>query len=167
MPDEASTRSEALPRISVLIVDDHPIVRQGLRTLLELQDDLLVVGEAVNGKAALELTARLKPDIVLLDLVMPQIDGVEATARIKAICPKARVIILTSFGEDDKVIPAIRAGAQGYLLKDIRPDDLVQAVREAFQGKTQLHPDIAKKLLSIVAGNSQPGESPAPKQPDV
>jgi NarL family two-component system response regulator LiaR len=102
----------------------------------------------------------LSPDIVLLDLVMPQIDGVEATARIKAICPDARVIILTSFGEDDKIIPAIQAGAQGYLLKDIRPDELVQAVREAYQGKTQLHPEIAKKLMSIVAGNSQSTRKP-------
>jgi DNA-binding NarL/FixJ family response regulator len=94
---------------------------------------------------------------------MPQLDGVGATAQIKAACPAARVIILTSFGEDDKVLPAIRAGAQGYLLKDIGPNDLVKAVREAYQGKTQLHPDIAQKLLTYIAGSTNPGEEkPAP-----
>jgi DNA-binding NarL/FixJ family response regulator len=123
---------------------------------IDLQEDMQVVGEGTNGSEAIDLSGKLDPDIVLLDLVMPQIDGVEATARIKALCPNTRVIILTSFGEDDKVIPAIQAGAQGYLLKDIRPDELVQAVREAYQGKTQLHPEIAKKLMSIVAGNSNP-----------
>ncbi|NTV36147.1 MAG: protein kinase [Anaerolineaceae bacterium] len=144
------------PIIRVLIVDDHAVVRQGLRMFIDLQEDMQVVGEGTNGSEAIDLSGKLDPDIVLLDLVMPQIDGVEATARIKALCPNTRVIILTSFGEDDKVIPAIQAGAQGYLLKDIRPDELVQAVREAYQGKTQLHPEIAKKLMSIVAGNSNP-----------
>jgi DNA-binding NarL/FixJ family response regulator len=147
------------PIIRVLIADDHAVVRQGLRMFIDLQDDMQVVGEGTNGCEAIELAGKLNPDIVLLDLVMPQIDGVEATAKIKAICPMARVIILTSFGEDDKVIPALRAGAQGYLLKDIRPNELVQAVRETFQGKTQLHPDIAKKLMSIVAGSSPSKEN--------
>jgi DNA-binding NarL/FixJ family response regulator len=148
------------PIIRVLIADDHAVVRQGLRMFIDLQDDMKVVGEGTNGSEAIELAGKLSPDIVLLDLVMPQIDGVEAAAKIKAVCPEARVIILTSFGEDDKVIPAIQAGAQGYLLKDIRPDELVQAVREAYQGKTQLHPEIAKKLMSIVAGNSQSTQKP-------
>jgi DNA-binding NarL/FixJ family response regulator len=143
------------PVIRILIADDHAVVRQGLRKFFDLQDDMCVVGEGTNGSEAIELAGQLRPDIVLLDLVMPQIDGVEATARIKAICPEAGVIILTSFGEDDKVIPAIQAGAQGYLLKDIRPDELVQSVRDAYNGKTQLHPDIAKKLMSIVSGKSQ------------
>ena len=125
---------------------------------IDLQDDMQVVGEGTNGSEAIEIAGKLNPDIVLLDLVMPQIDGVEATAKIKAICPTTRVIILTSFGEDDKIIPAIQAGAQGYLLKDIRPEELVQAVRDAFHGKTQLHPEIAKKLMAMVAGNSQPKE---------
>jgi DNA-binding NarL/FixJ family response regulator len=111
---------------------------------------------------AIELTGRLSPDLVLLDLVMPQIDGVEATARIKTACPTARVIILTSFGEDDKIFPAIRAGAQGYLLKDIQPNELVRAVREAYQGKTQLHPDIAQKLVAMVAGKT-PGKPTQPQ----
>lgn len=160
------------PKIRVLIVDDHAVVRQGLRMFIDLQDDMEVVGEGTNGTEAIDLAGKLCPDIVLLDLVMPKMDGVEATSRIKATCPAARVIILTSFGEDDKVFPAIRAGAQGYLLKDIRPNELVQAVREAYQGKTQLHPAIAQKLMAMVAGNSQSEGKRAPLQaesdlPDV
>jgi NarL family two-component system response regulator LiaR len=138
-------------KIRVLIVDDHAVVRQGLRTFIDLQDDMQVVGEGENGAQAVELAGRLHPDIVLLDLVMPQMDGVEATREIVKCSPKSRVLILTSFGEDDKVFPAIRGGAQGYLLKDIHPNDLVQAVREAHQGKVQLHPDIARKIMSAVA----------------
>jgi serine/threonine protein kinase len=121
------------PVIRVLIVDDHAVVRQGLRMFIDLQDDMEVVGEGTDGTEAIELASKYNPDIVLLDLVMPHMDGVEATARIKEICPDTRVIILTSFGEDDKVFPALRAGAQGYLLKDIQPNDLVKAVREAYQ----------------------------------
>jgi DNA-binding NarL/FixJ family response regulator len=153
------------PGIRVLIADDHAVVRQGLRMFIDLQEDMQVVGEGTNGVEAVELAEKLSPDVVLLDLVMPQMDGVTATGRIKAICPNARVLILTSFGEDDKVIPAIQAGAQGYLLKDIRPDALVQAVREAHQGKTQLHPEIAQKLMAIVAGNIQSAPK-APPSPD-
>jgi DNA-binding NarL/FixJ family response regulator len=158
-------------KIRVLIVDDHAVVRQGLRMFIDLQDDMEVVGEGENGSEAIALAGQLRPDIILLDLVMPQMDGVEATARIKATYPPARVIILTSFGEDEKVFPAIRAGAQGYLLKDIRPNELVQALRDAFQGKTQLHPDIAQKLMAMVAAKSQPADQPAaarpePEQPD-
>jgi DNA-binding NarL/FixJ family response regulator len=168
--DQAATGAAAPParppKIRVLIVDDHAVVRQGLRMFIDLQDDMEVVGEGTNGAEAIELAGKLSPDIVLLDLVMPQMDGVEATARIKSTCPTARVIILTSFGEDDKVFPAIRAGAQGYLLKDIRPDELVQAVREAYQGKTQLHPAIAQKLMSMVAGDSQTKEKPSQVQAD-
>lgn len=138
-------------KIRVLIVDDHAVVRQGLRTFIDLQDDMQVVGEGENGAQAVDLAMRLQPDIVLLDLVMPQMDGVEATRYILERSPQSRVLILTSFGEDDKVFPAIRGGAQGYLLKDTHPTDLVQAVREAHQGKVQLHPDIARKLMSAVA----------------
>lgn len=171
-PDKAAVQAATPPvrpsKIRVLIVDDHAVVRQGLRMFIDLQDDMEVVGEGSNGSEATELAGRLSPDIVLLDLVMPQMDGLLATTRIKATCPKARVIILTSFGEDDKVFPAIRAGAQGYLLKDIQPDELVQAVRDAYHGKTQLHPDIAQKLLASVAGNLQPTEKlpPAPTNPE-
>ena len=150
------------PKIKVLLVDDHAVVRQGLRTFLELQDDMTVAGEAANGLEAIEQAKQVQPDIVLLDLMMPKMGGVEATPHIIAACPSARVIILTSFGEDDQVIPAIRAGAQGYLLKDIPPHDLVQAVREAYQGKAQLHPDVARKLMSAVAAPPAAPPSPEP-----
>jgi len=147
-------------KIRVLIVDDHAMVRQGLRTFLELQDTsslpIEVAGEAVNGNDAVELARTTQPDIVLLDLVMPEMDGIQATPQIIACSPRSRVIILTSFGEEDKVLPAIRAGAQGYLLKDIPPNELVHAVREAYLGKVQLHPEIARKLMSAVAANAEP-----------
>jgi DNA-binding NarL/FixJ family response regulator len=142
--------------IRVLIVDDHAMVRQGLRTFLELQDDradlsIEVVGEAVDGRNAIELAERSQPDIVLLDLVMPEMDGIHAIPGILECSPRTRVIVLTSFGEEDKVIPAIQAGAHGYLLKDIAPDQLVQALRKAYLGEVQLHPNAAKQLMSIVA----------------
>ena len=104
-----------------------------------------------NGREAIEQAISCQPDIVLLDLVMPEMNGLEATPRILEACPTARVLILTSFGEEDTVIPALKAGAQGYLLKDIAPDELVQAVREAYPGRVQLHPDVAKKLVSAIA----------------
>ena len=143
-------------KIRVLIVDDHEVVRQGLRTFLELHDDprsatIVVVGEAANGVEAVELSTRIQPDIVLLDLVMPEMDGITATAKIIENAPQTRVIILTSFGEEDKVIPAIKAGAQGYLLKDISPDDLVQALIEAYRGEVQLHPKAAQRLMSAIS----------------
>jgi NarL family two-component system response regulator LiaR len=147
-------------KICVLIVDDHAMVRQGLRTFLELQDisalPIEVVGEAANGREAVELAKQTQPDIVLLDLVMPQMDGIQATPKIMEASPRSRVIILTSFGEEDKVLPAIRAGAQGYLLKDIPPNELVQAVREVHLGKVQLHPEVARKLMSAVAAKEEP-----------
>jgi len=149
------TNESAGGEIRVLIVDDHAMVRQGLRTFLDLQDStglrIIVVGEAVNGQEAVDLARQTQPDIVLLDLVMPQMDGIQATLKIRECSPHSRIIILTSFGEEDKVLPAIRAGAQGYLLKDIPPDELVHAIREAYLGKVQLHPEIAKKLMSAVA----------------
>ncbi|HEY5903612.1 MAG TPA: response regulator transcription factor [Anaerolineales bacterium] len=149
--------------IRVLIVDDHQMVRQGLRTFLELQDDagslaIRVVGEAADGAQAVHIARECQPDIVLLDLVMPEMDGIQATPRILQASPRSRVIILTSFGEEHQVMPAIRAGAQGYLLKDISPHALVQAIREAHQGRVQLHPQAAEKLMAAVAR----GQDPAP-----
>jgi DNA-binding NarL/FixJ family response regulator len=146
-------------RIRVLIVDDHAMVRQGLRTFLELQNtsalSIEVTGEAANGVEAVRLARLMRPDIVLLDLVMPEMDGIQATSNILECSPRSRVIILTSFGEEEKVLPAIRAGAQGYLLKDIPPNELVQAVREVYLGRVQLHPDVAKKLMSVVAAKEE------------
>lgn len=143
-------------KIRVLIVDDHAMVRQGLRTFLELHDNpaelpIEVVGEAVNGIEAVELANRMQPDIVLLDLVMPKMDGIQATARILECSPNSRVMILTSFGEEDKVVPAIQAGAHGYLLKDIAPDQLIQSIRNAHRGEVQLHPTAAQQLMSVIA----------------
>jgi serine/threonine protein kinase len=148
---EAAVAAPPEHRISVLIVDDHATVRQGLRTFLELMDDIEIVGEGTDGAEAVEQSQRLQPDIVLLDLVMPNMDGIEATRRIRACSPQSRVLILTSFPEDDKVFPAIRAGAHGYLLKDISPDDLVEAIREAHEGKAQLHPEITERLMAELA----------------
>ena len=145
-------------KIKVLIVDDHAIVRQGLRTFLELQDDIEVVGEAENGAEAVELARQRRPDVVLMDLVMPEMDGIEATRQICALQPGTRVIALTSFAGDDKVFPAIKAGASGYQLKDVSPPDLVDAIRAAHRGETHLHPEIAKKLMAEVAAREKKAE---------
>ncbi len=137
--------------IKVLIVDDHQVVRQGLRTFLELHEDILVVGEAGNGSDAIAMAARLTPDVILMDLVMPVMDGIAATGQIKSICPDTRVIALTSFTEDDKIFPAIQAGASSYLLKDVTPDELVDAIRAVHHGETRLHPDVMRRLVEQVA----------------
>ena len=140
--------------IKVLIVDDHQVVRQGLRTFLELQDDIIVVGEAADGEAAVEMTRQLAPHVVLMDLVMPNLDGVAATRKVKTLDPAVKVIALTSFTEDEKVFPAIQAGASSYLLKDVSPDDLVEAIRAAYHGEARLHPDITRKLMEQVASQT-------------
>lgn len=140
--------------ITILLVDDHAVVRQGLRTFLELQPDMVVVGEADNGQSAVALTQALTPDVVLMDLVMPQLDGIEATRQIRALSPQTQVLVLTSFTEDDKVFPAIKAGALGYLLKDVAPGDLIKAVQAAARGEAQLHPEIAQKLMAEVTGKA-------------
>jgi NarL family two-component system response regulator LiaR len=139
--------------IKVLVVDDHQVVRQGLRTFLDLQADISVIGEAENGKQALELVRKLEPDIVLMDLVMPHMDGITATQQVRALGLSTKVIALTSFSEDDKVFPAIQAGAASYLLKDVSPDDLVEAIRAVHHGEARLHPDITRKLMEQVSKN--------------
>jgi NarL family two-component system response regulator LiaR len=139
-------------RIAVLIVDDHPVVRQGLRTLLELQDDLEIAGEAGDGAEAVELVRGRPPDVVLMDLVMPGLDGIDATRAIRATSPATRVIVLTSFAEDDKIFPAIKAGAAGYLLKDARTQELADAIRRVHAGEALLHPKVAARLMQEVSG---------------
>jgi NarL family two-component system response regulator LiaR len=139
-----------MDKISVLIVDDHSVVRQGLRTYLELLEDINIVGEAENGLEAVKHVRRQQPDIVLMDLVMPGINGVEATRQAIAVSPSTKVIVLTSFSEDDLVFSAIEAGATGYLLKDVDPGDLHQAIQAVHRGEAQLHPDIMKKLMQRV-----------------
>jgi two-component system, NarL family, response regulator LiaR len=150
-------------KIRVLIVDDHQVVCQGLRTFLELNDDIQVLGEAGDGQEAVELVAQLAPDVVLMDLVMPRLDGIAATSRIKALGLGTKVIALTSFTEDDKVFPAIQAGASSYLLKDVSPDALVEAIRAAHRGEARLHPEVMRKLMEQVAalpGSGKPAGGP-------
>lgn len=142
--------SETVDPVRVLIVDDHAVVRQGLITFLELQDEIEVVGEAGNGKEALKLVKELEPDVVLMDLVMPVMDGLTAIKEIKQMRPETEVIALTSFADDEKVFTAIRSGATGYLLKDVQPADLVKAVLAADRGEVQLHPEVARKLMHEV-----------------
>jgi len=142
---------QSQPVISLLIVDDHAIVRQGLRTLLELMPDITIAGEAANGAAAVEMVSRLHPDVVLMDLVMPVMDGIQAARQITQLGLGTRVIALTSFMEDEQIVPAIQAGATSFLLKDVSPDDLVEAIRAAYRGETRLHPNVARKLMDQVA----------------
>jgi DNA-binding NarL/FixJ family response regulator len=140
--------------IRVLIADDHAVVRQGLRTFLELQEDIEVVGEAADGEAALRAAAELEPDVVLMDLVMPRLDGVAAIEGLRARGSTARVIVLTSFLDEDKVLPAVRAGAAGYLLKDVAPAELVGAIRTVDRGEALLHPAVAARVLQELTADA-------------
>ena len=144
--------------IRVLIADDHAVVRQGLRTFLELQEDIDVVGEAADGAQALQAAAALEPDVVLMDLVMPELDGVAAIERLRERAPATRVLVLTSFLDEDKVLAAVRAGAAGYLLKDVEPAELVRAIRTVDGGDSQLHPAVAARVLRELAGEAEEGD---------
>jgi NarL family two-component system response regulator LiaR len=148
--------------IRVLIVDDHPVVRRGIRSLLADEDGIQVIGEAVDGKEALERYGQLKPDVVLMDLVMPEMNGVEAIQRITADHPEARILVMTSFAADDKVFPSIKAGALGYILKDSDPEDLIRMIRQVYRGELSLHPTIARKVIQEL---KRPPEGPlAPRR---
>ncbi len=137
--------------IRVLICDDHAVVRQGLTTFLELQDGIEIAGQAVDGQEAVAKAAALRPDVILMDLVMPKVDGIEAIRRIRAADDAAKIIVLTSFAEDSQIFPAIRAGAVGYLMKDVSPQDLAKAIRMARDGESLLHPDVTRRLMDEVA----------------
>lgn len=141
---------DTLP-IRVLLTDDHAIVRKGVRALLATERDIQVVGEAGNGAEAVAKAETLCPDVILMDLMMPELDGIEATRQITANIPGARVIVLTSFAADDKVFPAIKAGALGYLLKDSGPEELLRAIRQVYRGEPSLEPSIARKVLFELA----------------
>jgi len=139
-------------KISLLITDDHALVRQGIRAFLELQPDLIVVGEADSGEAAARMAAELAPDVVLMDLVMPGIGGVEATPGVKQVSPHSQVIVLTSYHEDEFIFPALRAGALSYVLKDVGPDELADTVRKAARGESVLHPRVAARVVQELRG---------------
>lgn len=145
--------------IRVLIVDDHAVVRQGLKTFLRTQDDIEVVGEAADGEEAVRRAAELEPDVVLMDLLMPKRDGVEATEAILAANADTRVIVLTSFTDDDRVVSAVRAGAAGYMLKDIAPNELSDGIRAVHAGEGLLHPSVAARVMREVAEPSR-GHAP-------
>lgn len=147
--------------IRVLVIDDHRIVREGIQSLMEDIDDILVIGEARNGREGVDLVDRLNPDVVLMDLMMPEMDGLEATQKIIERHPHIRVLVLTSFITDDKVFPAIKAGAQGYLLKDTGSMELIDAIRSVHRGETSLGPEIAQKVLSEIR-QPIPGERQTP-----
>jgi NarL family two-component system response regulator LiaR len=151
---------EKIGPITILIVDDHAIVRQGLRALFTIQPDCQVVGEADSGENAIPMAAELVPDIVLMDLVMPGIDGVEATRRVKQVSPRSQVIVLTSFHEDQHIFPALRAGALSYVLKDIDPGQLVETVRRAVHGESMMHPRVAARVVQEIRVTKQAAFNP-------
>jgi NarL family two-component system response regulator LiaR len=141
--------------IRVLIVDDHIVVREGLRSFLELQDGMEVAGEAGDGAEGVAVAEQVEPDVVLMDLVMPKLDGVEAMRQLRERVPAARVIVLTSFLEDDRLLPAMRAGAAGYLLKNVQPQELARAIRAADAGEALIDPVVAARLVEALADGEQ------------
>ncbi len=148
--------------IRIFVADDHPVVRNGIRAMLEIVPDIELAGEAADGREAVARVIKLRPDVILMDLVMPEMDGIEAIRRIKAQQPEARILVLTTFAGEDKIFPAIKAGALGYHLKDSSPEELVQAIRQVYQGESSLHPVIARKVLQEL---SRPSDRPPTPDP--
>jgi NarL family two-component system response regulator LiaR len=144
----------------VLLVDDHEVVRQGVRAFLDVQPDMLVVGEAESGEAAVKMASEFAPDVILMDLLMPGMDGVEATRRIKHITPRSQIIILTSYHDDEHIFPAIRAGALSYVLKNIGPAELSEVVRKAAVGEAVLNSQVAARLVQEFRGAGQEAPNP-------
>jgi DNA-binding NarL/FixJ family response regulator len=155
--------------IRVLLVDDHAVVREGLRAFLELQEGIEVAGEAADGEEAVAVATSLRPDVILMDLVMPRLDGVAAMRSLRESVPDARVIVLTSFLDDDKLLPALRSGAAGYLLKNAAPQELVRAVRAAHAGEALLDPVVAARLVETLAadGDEDPLDRLTPREREV
>ncbi len=149
--------------IGVLIVDDHAVVREGLRSFLELQDGIEVVGEACDGEDAIARAGALQPDIILMDLVMPGVDGIAAMRAIRSSVPAARVVVLSSFLDEDRLLPAIQAGACGFLLKNVAPAELARAIHAAHRGEALIDPEVAARLLATLAGDPQ-RSSPSPER---
>lgn len=149
--------------ITVLIVDDHQLVRQGVRSFLEKQPDITVVGEAASGEESLRLASALVPDVVMMDLVMPDMDGVETTRRIKQITPESQVIILTSYHDDEHIFPAIRAGALSYILKDVGSGELAEIVRKAARNEAVMHPHVAARVMQELRAGPRTSE-PIPSE---
>ena len=155
-PIEPASANEVAP-IRVLVVDDHQVVRHGLRTFLDILDDIEVVGEAGDGGEAVEQAEALRPDVMLLDLQLPSVDGVEALRMLRDRANPTRVLVLTSFTEPSKVVPALRAGAAGYLFKDVDPDALAQAIRAVHAGQVLLEPEVAAALLKGDSADERAG----------
>jgi DNA-binding NarL/FixJ family response regulator len=153
--------------IRILVADDHAVVRQGLRSFLSLQDDMEVVGEAEDGAQAVEAAERLRPDVVLMDMVMPGVDGVEAIRRIRELGPETRVVVLTSYADDTKVVPAVRAGAAGYLLKDVQPAELAAAIRTVAGGGALLAPEVTARVLQEITAGGTPDPGLTPREREV
>ena len=151
--------------IRVFVADDHAIVRKGIAAVLEIVPDIEVVGEAENGRDAVRQVEALQPDVILMDLVMPEMDGIEAIRRIKERQPGARILVLTTFAGEDQILPAIKAGALGYHLKDSRPQELAQAIRQVHRGESSLHPIIARKVLEELLRPSSRPPTPDPLTP--
>ena len=156
MTEEREQEQEQPKAITVLIIDDHPLVREGVRNFLQRQRDITVVGEAGSGQEGLRLASDLAPDVVLMDLVMPEMDGVETTRRLKQISPSTQVIVLTSFDDDEHILPAIRAGALSYILKDVSTAALAEAVRKAARGEVTMTPQVAARVMEELRQGGQP-----------
>lgn len=139
--------------ITVLLVDDHGIVRSGVRSYLDTQEDIQVIGEAGSGKEAVEMATDLIPDVVLMDLIMPDMDGIDATWRVRRASPHTQVIVLTSFHEDTHIFPAIKSGALSYILKDVSPEELAHTIRAASRGEAVIHPRVAARIIEELRGS--------------
>lgn len=147
-------------RIKVLLVDDHSMIRIGLKAYFNTLEDIEVIGEAASGEEALQVAVVTQPDVILMDLIMPGMDGVEATAQVKKICPACKVIILTSYHEDSHIFPSIKAGALSYVLKDIDPDDLAKAIRSAHAGEAMINPQVAARMVKEIQGGDHENTNP-------